>query len=99
MEEPRKHTRTRLPIPTQRDIQPVELAGISATLRGRRAILVNTHGNHYGWVVWRDEFGSSPGGYPTVQVVPESQWWRFVHTRQPPEITEWPAAAVWVEEA
>lgn len=100
MNGPRRPTRTRLPIPTQRDIQPSELAGISGTLRGRRAILVNETGSHYGWVVWLDEFGTSPGGYATIRVVREIDWWRWVDTGRPPaDVTVWPAAAVWVEEA
>lgn len=98
METPRPSTRVRLPIPTQRHLEPVDVLGLVETLRGRHCVIVDATGKaHHDWIIWSEALGETDG-WPSVHVVPEAAWWRWVHTSVPPrEIPSWPAGAVWVE--
>lgn len=97
MTRPPIAARYRLPAPSPRPIEPVEVAGLVTTLRGRRLVLVNDDGPHYGWIAWQDEF-DQVGGFPHVRAVAERDWFRYEEGGRPPaRIIRWPAAAAWVE--
>jgi hypothetical protein len=98
MNRPHMTPRTRLPAPRFRPPEPVEVAGLVATLRGRDLILINEDGEHDGWVAWQDEFDTIDG-WPHVRFVSRQDWNRYEVTGRPPaRILHWPVAAAWLRD-
>lgn len=71
------------------------MAGLVVALRGRRVALVNEQGTHHEFRAW-GELRTSAGA-TVLDVVTETEWWRYRHLAMRPDPQRWPAAAAWVE--
>jgi hypothetical protein len=95
MDEQRQSTPQALPFVTLRNWDRADLAGTVLRLIGRRVILVNAEGSHYDYRAWTELRMSA--GAVVLDVVTDTEWWRYRHLAMRPEPLRWPAAAAWVE--
>jgi hypothetical protein len=80
-------------VPPDRKPRP---AADEPALRGKRVILSTGEGFVYDMRAATDAYPNADGK-PTVDIVTEEAWYRWMFTRQPPERVPYPITHVWVD--